>query len=373
MKVVHIITGLGVGGAEMMLHKLLTTMDRSQYEPAVISLMAGGECRDLIEAEGIPVFDLDMKAGMPSVGQVQKMRQLAKQLEPDLVQGWMYHGNVMATLFVKFVSGNPRLLWNIRHSVADLGQEKRGTRLVIRLGALGSKRPDRIIYNSEVSQEQHARLGYAPEKAEMIPNGFDMDRFRPSPEAAAQLRAQLGLPDDTMLVGVAARCHPMKGHEIFLRAAARLRSEGSNSHFVLAGRGVAGDDPVLRDLAGGVLDACVHLLGQRRDMPSFLAGLDLLCVPSLFGEGFPNVLGEAMACGVPCVATDVGESKTIVADTGRIVPPNDLAALVRALGEMMALDWEDRADLGRRCRTRIQEDYSLGKIAARYAELYQSV
>jgi glycosyltransferase involved in cell wall biosynthesis len=373
MKVVHIITGLHVGGAEMMLHKLLATMDRSQFEPTVISLIPGGECRALIEAEGVRVHDLDMKAGMPSVGQIKKLRQLARELRPDLVQGWMYHGNVIASLFVKFVSGNPRLLWNIRHSVADLGQEKRGTRLVIRLGALGSGRPDRIIYNSEVSQQQHAVLGYARDKAEMIPNGFDMDRFAPSPEAAARLRTELGLTDDALLVGVAARRHPMKGHENFLRAAARLKDDGTKCHFVLAGRGVDHNDPALRDLATGVLEGCVHLLGQRRDMPSFLAGLDLLCVPSLYGEGFPNVLGEAMASGVPCVATDVGESKNIVADTGRIVPPGDLEALIQALGEMLALGTESRSDFGRRCRMRIQENYSLEKIAGWYAELYRSI
>jgi glycosyltransferase involved in cell wall biosynthesis len=117
----------------------------------------------------------------------------------------------------------------------------------------------------------------------------------------------------------------------------------------------------------------VHLVGQREDMPSFLAGLNLLCVPSLYGEGFPNVLGEAMACGVPCVATDVGESRTIVADTGRIVPPGDPASLGDAMGELLALDPEDRSDLGRSCRGRIQENYSLEKIAERYTELYLAV
>ena len=372
MKVVHIITGLHVGGAEMMLHKLLATMDRSQFEPTVISLIPGGECRALIEAEGVRVHDLDMKAGMPSVGQIKKLRQLARELRPDLVQGWMYHGNVIASVFAKFVPGNPRLLWNIRHSLPDLRQEKLGTRLVIRLGAVGSQGPDRIIYNSTISQEQHALLGYARGKAEMIPNGFEMDRFRPSPQAAAQLRSELGLATGTVLIGMAARRHPVKGHENFLKAAARLRDAGRDCHFVLAGRGVTDEDAVLRDLSSGAMRGYVHLLGQRQDMPSFLAALDLLCVPS-FGEGFPNVLGEAMACGVPCVATDVGESRIIIADTGRVVPPGDPVALATALEELLVLEPEERTALGRRCRTRIQENYSLENIAARYAALYQSV
>jgi len=373
MKIVHVITGLKVGGAEMMLHKLLTSMDRSRFEPAVISLMPGGECRAMMETEDIPVYDLAMKSGLPSVGQVRALRRLAGKLEPDLVQGWMYHGNLAATLLGLFAPGKPPVLWNIRHSVADLGREKQTTRLVIRLGGLVSRKPERIIYNSGISLEQHAGLGFARDKGVMIPNGFDMDRFRPSLEAGAGLREELGLAPDSLLVGVAARRHAMKGHEDFLAAAARMRTAGREYHFVLAGRGITPDDSSLRDLATGVLAGYVHLVGQREDMPSFLAGLNLLCVPSLYGEGFPNVLGEAMACGVHCVPTDVGESRTIVADTGRIVPPGDPASLGDAMGELLALDPEDRSDLGRSCRGRIQENYSLEKIAERYTELYLAV
>jgi glycosyltransferase involved in cell wall biosynthesis len=372
MKVVHVITGLQVGGAETMLYKLLATMDREAFPPTVLSLMAGGEIRPLIEAAGIPVHDLGMKPGLPSVGQVLRMRRLARKLKPDLVQGWMYHGNLIASLLARFAPGPTRLLWNIRHSLPDLRHEKRGTRLVIRLGALGSRGVDRIIYNSAISKQHHARLGYAAGKAEMIPNGFDMDRFRPSPAAAAELRAELGLPRHTLLIGVAGRRHPIKGHDQFLKAAALLQAAGEDCHFVLAGRGVTAEDAVLRELTSGALATQVHLLGPREDMPSFLAALDLLCVPSL-GEGFPNVLGEAMACGVPCVATDVGECRVIVGDTGRIVPPGDPAALSRALAELLRLGPAARADLGQRCRIRIRENYSLEKIAARYADLYQSL
>jgi glycosyltransferase involved in cell wall biosynthesis len=335
--------------------------------------MPGGECRAMIEAEDIPVYDLAMKSGLPTVAQVRALRRLARKLEPDVVQGWMYHGNLAATLLGKFAPGKPPVLWNIRHSVADLGREKQSTRLVIRLGGLVSGKPERIIFNSGISLEQHAGLGFTRDKGVMIPNGFDMGRFRPSLEAGAGLRAELGLAPDSLLVGVAARRHAMKGHEDFLTAAARMRTAGRDCHFVLAGRGVTSDDSALRDLAAGVLAGFVHLVGQREDMPLFLAGLDLLCVPSLYGEGFPNVLGEAMACGVPCVATDVGESRIIVADTGRIVPPGDPASLCDAMGEVLALDLEDRSDLGRRCRGRIQEHYSLEKITEKYADLFLAV
>jgi len=374
MKVVHVITGLQVGGAEMMLVKLLGAMDRSKFDPVVISLMSGGDNRAWIEAEGIPVHDLSLGKGLPSATAILALRRLARKLKPDLIQGWMYHGNLAATLFGGFAPGKPRLIWNVRHSVNDIGQEKPMTRMVIRLGGGLHRAPFRIIFNSGMSLDQHIGLGYPLKKALMIPNGFDLDRFHPSREAKARIREEFDLSPGTFLVGMAARRHPMKGHEDFLKTAALLRTAGRDIRFVLVGRGVTFDEPVLRDLVNGSgLEGLVHLLGQREDMPSFFSGLDLLCVPSIFGEGFPNVLGEAMACGVPCVATDVGESREIVAGTGRIVRPGEPAALAQAIGELLDLTTEARLDLGGRCRARIQENYSLENIAERYAELYLSV
>lgn len=373
MRVVHVISGLAVGGAEVMLQKLMRTMDPDQFDPVVVSLRRGGEIGDQLRAEGFAVHDLGLTGSMVTPGAVWRLRNLARDLKPQVIQGWMYHGNLAAALMARLSPGDPDLFWNIRHSVDDIGREKMGTRLVIRLGGVISGAPKRIVFNSGLSLEQHGGLGYPRNSSLMIPNGFDLDRFGPSPEAGAELREELGLPGDTLLVGVAARRHPMKGHEAFLEAAVRLRTGGRNIHFVLVGRGVTPDDPVLRDLSGRFEnESPVHLLGLREDMPSFLAGLDLLCVPSLYGEGFPNVLGEAMACGVPCVATDVGESREIVADLGRIVQPGDPAALAAAMGEILAMDSEARSDLGARCRARIQENYSLENIAERYAALYLS-
>lgn len=373
MKVVHVITGLHTGGAETMLHKLLMAMDRKRFQPAVVSLMEGGEVLEQIVAAGIPVHVLGMKRGAPTPAMLLKLRGLARALAPDVIQGWMYHGNLAGALLGRFAPGKPRLIWNIRHTVDDIGREKPMTRRVIRLGGLLKRAPYRIIFNSGISLDQHAGLGYPRDKGLMIPNGFDLSRFRPSLEAGTRLREELGLSPGTLLIGVAARRHPMKGHEEFLKAANLLMASKLDIRFVLAGRGVTSDDPRLRDLASVPnLEGAVHLLGQREDMPSFFAALDLLCVPSIFGEGFPNVLGEAMACGVPCVATDVGESREIVADTGRVVKPGDPAALAEAMGELLVMTEEARSDLGKRCRARILENYSLEKIVERYAQLYLS-
>lgn len=371
MKIVHVITGLHVGGAESMLFKLLTSMDPDRFHQSVISLLPGGETRARIEEAGLPVHDIGMKRGLPTPGSIMALRRLARRLGPDVVQGWMYHGNLAGSMLAGFAPDRPRVYWNIRHSVAELGQEKSSTRLAIRLGSRMSARPEKIIYNSSVSLDQHALLGYRLDKGLMIPNGFDAEIFKPSKSARHGLRAELGIPEDALLVGVAARRHPMKGHDEFLQAAGMLEPVGRRVHFLLVGRGVTPADVRLRELAGADgLAGRVHLLGQREDMPGFFAGLDLLCVPSLFGEGFPNVLGEAMACGVPCLATDVGESREIVGTTGRIIQPGDVSELAEGMHEMLGGDNDMKQARSVACRDRILDNYSLGKIAGLYEDLY---
>lgn len=372
MKVVHVITGLGTGGAETMLHKLLSAMDSTRFNPVVVSLLEGGEIRDRILEAGIPVHVVGMSRGVPSVASLVELRRLVRGLAPDIIQGWMYHGNLAAAFMSSFAPEHASLFWNIRHSLYDLGHEKALTRMIIRLGAVWSSRPRRIVYNSGISMEQHALLGYSRDRGVMLPNGFDLDRFRPDPAARAALRSELALGPESLLVGVVGRRHPLKGHDGFLRAAADLHRRRPEVHFVLAGRGITQEDPEFREfLRGSDLARRVHFLGQRSDTPQLFAALDLLALPSV-SEGFPNVLGEAMSCGIPCVATDVGEAKMIVGDTGRVVPPGNPAALAEAMGAMLETDPRGRADRAERCRARILENYSLEKIAEQYAELYTS-
>lgn len=371
MKVVHVITGLHVGGAESMLFKLLTSMDPERFSSSVISLLPGGETRARIEDAGLPVYDIGMKRGLPTPASIMALRKLARQLRPDVIQGWMYHGNLAGSLMVRFAPGRPRVYWNIRHSVAELRQEKLSTRLAIKLGSRMSGHPEKIICNSSVSLDQHALLGYRLDKGLMIPNGFDAEVFKPSKTARNVLGAELGIPEDALLVGVAARRHPMKGHDEFLQAAGMLKPMDCPVHFLLVGRGVTPADDRLRELADADgLAGRVHLLGQRDDMPGFFAGLDLLCVPSLFGEGFPNVLGEAMACGVPCLATDVGESREIVGSTGLIVAPGDVSELAEGIHVILGGEEEMKQARILACRDRILDNYSLGKIAGLYEDLY---
>jgi len=355
-----------------MLHKLLLAMDRERFDPVVVSLLAGGEILDKLERAGIPVHVLGMKRGLISPAAVMRLCRLAKELSPDVIQGWMYHGNLAASFMSMFAPGRPRLFWNIRHSLYDLNHERWMTRLVIRLGAAVSSKPRRILFNSTVSINQHARLGFRHERARMIPNGFDVARFRPAPEARLALRLELGLDPGIPLVGVVGRRHPLKGHDDFLRTAEAVHRRRPDVHFVLAGRGVTAKDPAFEEfLRGRAVADHLHFLGPRSDTPVIFAALDVLAMPSV-SEGFPNVVGESMACGVPCVATDVGEAAAIVGDLGKVVPPGEPDSLAEAILELVALDSASRQALGVECRERIRRKYSLDRVAGLYEDLYAS-
>lgn len=372
IRIVHVITGLGTGGAEMMLWKLLGGTDRSLWDPAVISLRDRGTMAEPIEALGVPVHCLGVQASVPTPAAVGRLRRSIQALAPELLQGWMYHGNLAALVAGRWTP-DAAVLWNVRHSVDDLRNEKWLTAALIRLGAPFSRRTAGIIYNSRTSARQHEMLGYSADRTTVIPNGFDVTRFRPVPGAGPALRKRLGVPDTTFLVGVVARYHPMKDYPNFLLAAAELRQR-HDVRFVLAGRMVDAANP---ELAGPIerlgLRDVVHLLGEVADVPVLTAGLDVACSASAWGEGFPNAIGEAMACGVPCVVTDIGDSAWVVGDTGRVVPPRDASGLARAAAELLELPGITRAALGAAARARVVAEFSLDQIVARYQDLYACV
>jgi glycosyltransferase involved in cell wall biosynthesis len=234
-----------------------------------------------------------------------------------------------------------------------------------------SNRPRVIVCNSNVSLEQHAGLGYLRDRLVMIPNGFDLERFRPDPAAGRAVRAELDVPADASLVGMVARRHPMKGHADFLRMAARVHADRPGTVFLMAGRGLDRADAELDALvAAGGLEGAVRRVGSRADVASVMAALDVFVMASTFGEGFPNVLGEAMACGVPCVTTDVGDAAVVVDALGAVVPRGRPAELARGVGAILDLDPAARKDRGSRCRESVGKRFALETIARRYEDLY---
>ena len=373
LKLIHIITGLNTGGAETMLYKLVSKMNRDEFSNKVISLTDIGTVGEKIQLNGVPVDALGMKAGVPDPRFIFKLTSMLKKEKPDIVQTWMYHADLIGGMATKAVGAIPTV-WGIHHSNLDPAANKQMTLWTVRTCAkLSGIVPEKIVCCSEASQIVHIGYGYAGEKMHVIPNGFDLNAFKPDHNAGANVREELGLGADDLIVGNVARFDPLKDHANLIRAASIICKMYSNIHFVLCGDGINWDN---KELSANIMDAGLenvfHLLGRRSDIPRLTAAFNIACLSSC-GEGFPNVIGEAMACEVPCVVTDVGDSASIVGDTGFVVPPQDSQKLADALIEMVNMDQEQRRQLGTKARQRVFDCYSIDNIVYQYESLYRNV
>jgi glycosyltransferase involved in cell wall biosynthesis len=372
--ILHIITDLSIGGAEIMLYKLLSRMDKGVFSNQVVSLTSMEAMADRIEALGVDVQALDMRRGVPDPRAILKLKDLIQQIRPDIIQTWMYHSDLMGGFAARLVGSMP-VIWNIRHSNLDPRENKKTTLWTAKACAFFSKRiPDRIVCCSEVSRRVHARIGYNQDRMLVVPNGFDLDAFQPDKDAGESVRRELGFDRDALLIGMVARFNPQKDHHNLVQAAGILKDQGIDCHFVLCGNGIDQDNTQLTGwIRNSGLEDRFFLLGLRDDISRITAGLDIAVLSSAHGEGFPNVLGEAMACEVPCVATDVGDSAEIIADTGVVVPPGDSEALGHALKKMMELGPDGREKLGKKARQRVGDRFELAGVAKRYEDIYREV
>jgi glycosyltransferase involved in cell wall biosynthesis len=357
-----------------MLLSLLSSTDRSRVEPAVISLSAGGDLAEDIRALGIAVESLGMRPSRPNPADVWRLSRRIRSLRPDIVQTWMYHADLVGG-FANRLGGQAGLVWGLHNSDLDPKRTKTSTRFIARLcGLLSHHLPDRIVSCSETAARLHVQLGYDANKFIVIPNGFDTDKFQPDRDAYDSVRRELAIPSDTRLVGLVARLDPQKDHANFIEAAGRVAALHDDVRFVVVGAGcVPGAAELQSWIASTGVAERFHLLGLRRDVPRLLAALDLSVTSSAYGEAFPLVIGESMSSGVPCVATDVGDSAVIIGDTGQVVPPRNARALADAISAVLALGRVERASLGRSARERVKARYSLPAVASRYQSLYDEI
>jgi glycosyltransferase involved in cell wall biosynthesis len=359
-----VVTDLDIGGTERMLVRLVTASDRARFRHTVISLTDGGALAPELLGSGIEVHALDMRRGLPTLAALIRAVRLLRQLRPDVIQTWLYHADLLG-LVAGRMAGYRRLIWNLRCSDMDFSRYGWVTGLTVRLLAKLSALPIAIVANAEAGRRWHASIGYRPRQWAVIGNGIDLDRFRPDPDARQRWRQEMGFEDRTTVVGMVARRDPMKDHESVLAAAASLARP--DIAFVLGGRGVD-QDPALRALAAP-LGSRVRLLPERADVAGLMAGLDIFVLASRFGEGFPNVVAEAMACAVPCVTTDVGDCAAMIGATGITVERGNVPALAQAIARLAA-DAAARRNLGRRARERAMEMFSLPAAVGRYEALY---
>jgi glycosyltransferase involved in cell wall biosynthesis len=371
LRAMHVITALNVGGAERMLKKLATGYDPADID--IVSMLGPGLTGERLRSLGYQVETLGMRRGVPSLEALANLRRIIRNRKPDALFGWMHHAYLASTLARFGMKDPPPLLWNIRHSIADISHEPMQTRAILRLCAGLSAIPSAIVYNSNVARRQYTALGFHDAHAHVIPNGFDMDRFRPDPEARARLEAAFGPMRDDLVVAMIARLHPMKSQETLITAFRIALKQRVRARLLLVGEGMDAPPASIRDLIATLPEGTVTLAGHRTDTESWLPGVDILALSSRWGEAFPNVLGEAMAAGVPCVATDVGDSAIIIGDTGAVAPPGDASAFAEALLRLIRLSQDQRRALGAAARKRVAEHYAIGAVRAQYARLLDSV
>jgi glycosyltransferase involved in cell wall biosynthesis len=367
MVIVHLISGLQLGGAELSLLRLIRGQ-RGRTTNRVIALRRGGPMRARLEEAGASVDEIEGDGLRESWRNWRAALREVRAHKPDIVHGWMYAGQVAAVAMRRWACPEAALIWNVRASLTGLATFPRRTRWSIELSRMLSGRADALVFNSHVGMSEHVAHGFDGRRGLVIANGYDTAQWRRDPAARARLRERLGIAEATIVVANVARFDPMKDHATLLRAVAALKD--LNVHFLLVGPGVSADNPFFADHVRDLgLDGRVSLLGERRDVVDLLSASDLFCLSS-YTEGLPNAVAEAMACALPCVSTDVGDVAQLVGDTGRVVPPRDPAALAAALRALIEAGNDERASLGEGARRRIVEQFDLTRMVADYDSLY---
>jgi glycosyltransferase involved in cell wall biosynthesis len=362
--IAHLITGLETGGAERMLARLVMSLDRERHRSIVVSMTGPGVVGPSLVSAGIELHTLDMRRGVADLRGLARLAAILRKAQPDILQTWLYHADLLGTL-AQIFAPHCALLWNVQCA------ESIDAEIVRRLLVWGSALPDAVVVNSLAGRRFHERLGYRPRRWEHIPNGCDTNVFRFDAEERLALRRELGVSDNAVAIGLPARFHPMKDHPNFLAAAARLAAVRPETVFVMVGPEVDSSNRVLGEIiATHRMTERVRLLGEREDMARVYSALDIATLSSAFGEGCPNVLVEAMSCGVPCVATDCGDAADIIGPTGLVVPPRDPEALSAAWNRLISLGPDARRALGADARRRIAGSYDLRIIVNRYDALY---
>jgi len=371
IKVVHCITGLTGDGAQGMLLRLVGHLRAHAVESVVVSLQAREPMVSSFEQLGVRVHCLGITSMWRGAKGLRDLAHLLSEESPDILQGWMYHGNAALAFARTLVSRPAPLLWNIRRGLDDLKERAWTTRVVIALNRGLSRCPHTIMYCTDRSMEQHQAMGFSRYNGMVLGNGFDLERFQPRRSARSLLAERLGLSDDTLIIGHIGRYDVAKGHPYLLRAFAQISSEYPGARLICAGRGVDQSNSALVGLVRQQgLESRTILMGESLQVEDIYPAFDILCSSSI-AEGFPNAVAEAMASGVPCVVTDTGASRALVEGVGVVVESRSSGALASGLHTLCSMETGERRRLGMLARERIQTRYSIRNIAGSYAGLYE--
>ncbi|CAH0149956.1 Putative glycosyltransferase EpsF [Massilia sp. Bi118] len=371
MKILHIISGLADGGAEAILFQLCRTDSGNQH--SVISLGGRGKYSELLENEGIGVEHLGMSGSRISLANIRALYDAVRNYRPDVVQTWMYHADLLGGVIAR-AAGRAPVCWGVHNSALVPGQSKRATILISKLNAILSHvLPAKVIYCAEKARNVHEELGYSRRRARVIYNGYDLNRFKPNNIQRSELRTQFGFKPDDFVIGMVARFDPMKDHKNFCSAVQQVIESGIDVKVVMAGSGITQEnDELARTLTSSNLSGRVSLLGPRPDVNALMCAFDV-CVLSSIKEAFPNVLAEAMACGTPCISTNVGDAAAIVGDTGWVIAAEDPSALREAIIASKRESsnrhaWRMRQQAA---RLQIEQRFSLEKMVDAYSSAWR--
>ncbi|MTI46835.1 MAG: glycosyltransferase [Firmicutes bacterium] len=361
IKIIHIITGLGSGGAENMLYKLIKYSDKEKYYHEVISLMDEGTVGQKIKDEGVKVHSLELSS-YNVFQSIMKVRRICKSF--DLVNTWLYHADVLGFLVSKIFL-RKKLIWNIRHSNLDKSANKRTTFLLIRINSYLSTLVDKITYNSKKAYENHNKIGYSGKEQIIIPNGFEVDKFKFEKAYRKKIRSELSLTDDDKIIITVGRWDIQKDYPTLIKALKLTKEKNNEFKMIMVGTNLSGRNKDLVELIdSNDLQENILLLGRQDNIPELLSAADIY-VSSSLGESFSNSIGEAMACGLRCIVTDVGDSKDIVGNEGRIVGAGDFHALSK---EILAEINNDNLDRNYNARQKVINDYGIFQITKRFEE-----
>lgn len=363
LRVLHVLPGLGIGGTEMALSRLIEAT-RCDFDHDVVSLRGRGPAQGVLEQSGARVLTASAAGLLVRPGSVVRS-------QPSLVHGWLHAGNLMALRFARAL-GNVPVIWSIRGAWTQPPHLSLPSALARFLCAAVSHRPAAITYNAQRSAQEHEARGYSGSRREVIPNGFDGTRFRPHPEARAAQRRTWDVGPGGLVVGMLARRHPGKRFDILVEAVAAMTTS-ARPHLVLGGAGIdaRNHELVERITSRGLADRTT-LLGPVERPELLFPAFDVACLASDH-EGLPNTVGEAMACGVPVVASAVGDAEVLVDDTGLLVEPGNVKKFAEALDQLVGMPAEDRLGLGAAARARILAEYPVGSMAQRTSSLYRRV
>ncbi len=374
MKIFHVINTLEIGGAQSLLLNLIDHWGDEGDSHTIISLMPKTDSAGVFEETGIPIIYLNMEEAKFSLKNFLALIHIIRTAQPDVVQTWLYHSDLLGGV-ASWLAGVKSIVWGVHHTITNDTALKPTTRMVLKLLVFFSHfLPKKIICCSESAVTTHVSLGYPQEKMITITNGVDYDRFHPDVSARKSLREELGLPLTERLVGMFARYHPQKDHANFIHAAALLSKKYADVHFILSGENVDESNPDLTSLIvnSGIGDR-VHLLGKRQDMPRLHAAMDINSLSSSFGEALPMALCEGMSCGVPCVATRVGDVESLIDNTGKVVEPGNPNALAEAWLSILELGPVEYNELSNKARQRILLYYGLSGTVNLYQQIYKQV